>query len=244
MGTSGLVLPVPNKSFYPDEFKASPRLTYYASIMNSIEVNSSFYKIPQATTIKRWATEVPDDFRFTFKLFKGITHCPNLEFDASLINEFMSNVSHVGSKKGSILVQFPPSIKIKNILQIQRMIETLKENEFSHAWKVAFEFRDPSFYIEEIYELLDEAGFFCVVHDKGKAASPLHAAMGEAVYLRFHGPDGNYRGSYADDILYEYAGYISEWLTEGKTVFVYFNNTMGAAYQNLKALENFVSNLF
>lgn len=242
VGTSGLILPVPNKSFYPDEFKASPRLSYYASLMNSIEVNSSFYKIPQAATVKRWATEVPANFRFTFKLFKGITHAPNLEFDPRLVHDFLANVSHIGDKKGCILVQFPPSIKIKHLLQIYRLIETLKEVESVAEWKIAFEFRDQSLYVEEIYEELDVAGFSYVLHDKGKAASPLQAAAGEAIYLRFHGPGGNYRGSYSDEILYEYAGYIGEWLAEEKTVFVYFNNTMGAAYQNLRTIESYVDN--
>jgi uncharacterized protein YecE (DUF72 family) len=61
------------------------------------------------------------------------------------------------------------------------------------------------------------------------------------MYLRFHGPGGNYRGSYSDDILSEYASYIMEWRAEGKTVFVYFNNTMGDAYNNLVTLNKFVS---
>lgn len=243
LGTSGLVLPVPNKSFYPDEFKATSRLTYYASLMNSIEINSSFYKIPQAATVKRWAAEVPSHFRFTFKLFKGITHAPNLEFDPSLVNDFITAISHVDDKSGCILVQFPPSIKIRHLLQIYRLIQTLKEDERASAWQIAFEFRDESLYVEEIYEELNDAGFFCVLHDKGKASSPLDAATGApAIYLRFHGPDGNYRGSYPDEVLYEYASYISEWLAEDKRVFVYFNNTMGAAYQNLKSIQKYVGN--
>ena len=57
------------------------------------------------------------------------------------------------------------------------------------------------------------------------------------MYVRFHGPTGNYRESYVDDFLYEYASYINEWIEEGKTVYVYFNNTMGDAFNNLKYLN-------
>ncbi len=78
-GTSGLVLPVP-KLLYPAEFQDKSRLTYYASLFNSIEINSSFYKIPQIPTVCKWAESVPDNFQFTFKLSKAITHAKGLEF--------------------------------------------------------------------------------------------------------------------------------------------------------------------
>lgn len=79
-GISGLILPVPNKEHYPAEFKEKSRLCYYASLFSSIEVNSSFYRIPQAKTIAKWADDVPADFKFTFKLWRGITHEKGLVF--------------------------------------------------------------------------------------------------------------------------------------------------------------------
>ena len=87
-GTSGLVLPVANKLAFPPAYQDKSRLTYYASLFNSLEVNSSFYKIPMAT-IKRWAIEVPEGFKFTFKLFKGITHNKGLVFEDALVEKFM-----------------------------------------------------------------------------------------------------------------------------------------------------------
>lgn len=72
-GTSGLSLPFPKHSF-PPEFQDKSRLTFYASLFNSIEINSSFYKLPMASTVKKWAESVPDNFLFTFKLWREITH--------------------------------------------------------------------------------------------------------------------------------------------------------------------------
>lgn len=73
-GTGNVVLPVPHKTHLPPEYKDKSRLNYYASMFNSMEVNSSFYKIPMPRTVEKWANDVPENFRFTFKLFGGITH--------------------------------------------------------------------------------------------------------------------------------------------------------------------------
>src|SRR4051812_27357074 len=79
-GTSNIVLPIPKKSF-PPEFSDKSRLEYYAHLFTSIEVNSCFYKTPQASTVAKWAAMVPPDFKFTFKLSKAITHVKDLEFN-------------------------------------------------------------------------------------------------------------------------------------------------------------------
>lgn len=242
-GTSGLILPVPNKSYYPEAFREQSRLCYYGSLMNSIEINSSFYKIPLGSTMKKWSEDVPQDFKFTFKLFKGITHNPGLAYDQEDISRFMNVISHVGSKQGSILVQFPPSVRIANYTHLSRLMASLRDHDPGRQWNIALEFRHQSLYVGEVRELLQELGFGMVMHDKGIAASPFDESDLNFRYLRFHGPDGNYRGSYTEEVLYEYAGYIAEWITLGKQVFVYFNNTMGAAYENQQTLKSFVADL-
>ncbi|WP_029284682.1 DUF72 domain-containing protein [Pedobacter sp. R20-19] len=241
-GTSGLLLPVPNKLHYPEAFKDKSRLCYYASLMNTIEINSSFYKIPQASTIKKWAVDVPQNFRFTFKLFREITHNKDLAFDPDVVSRFFEVISPVEEKKACILVQFPPSIKLNHFNQLKYLMSVLRENDPGMEWKIALEFRHSSLNIDEIYELLDEYKLGMVIHDKSPANSPVRDSDTDFVYLRFHGPGGNYRGSYPDDILDEYADYVSEWLAGGKMVFVYFNNTMGEAYPNLTTLRKLVKN--
>ncbi len=242
-GTSGLLLPVPNKQFYPEEFQAKSRLCYYASLMNSIEVNSSFYKIPLASTMVRWAADVPNNFRFTFKLFKGITHNRGLYFDENMVGNFMQVISYV-DKKACLLVQFPPSVRVEQLTQLQRLMAVLRENDPSMEWKIALEFRHASLYIDEVYELLEHYQMGMVIHDKTPSNSPLIETQPGFMFLRFHGPGGNYRGRYAEEVLQEYATYIADWLLDNKEVFVYFNNTMGDALANLNTLRQMVKDSF
>jgi uncharacterized protein YecE (DUF72 family) len=240
-GTSGLVLPVPNKTHYPPEFSDKSRLCYYASLFNSIEVNSSFYKIPQAKTIEKWAADVPDNFRFTFKLWKGITHEKGLIFDPANIARFMQAINTAGQKKGCLLIQLPPSAKSGLMPQLQYLINCVLEADADRAWQIAVEFRHASWYTDDLFDYAENNQLSLVLQDIPASATPLHFNnTTNAIYLRFHGPGGKYRGSYPDDILQEYSTYISEWREEGKTVYTYFNNTMGDAVRNLESINFFV----
>ncbi|RZK75878.1 MAG: DUF72 domain-containing protein [Pedobacter sp.] len=239
-GTSGLLLPVPNKLFYPEEFKEKSRLCFYGSLMNSIEINSSFYKMPMASTVAKWATDVPEDFKFTFKLSKEITHNKGLAFDPKAVQHFVNVIDKVGNKKGSLLVQFPPSVRIAQFKQLELLINVLHESDPSRDWDIALEFRHASLYHNEVYKLLEEYAMGMVIQDKPPAITPMLDTLLPFVYLRFHGPGGSYRGSYEDEVLYEYAGYIRDWMSEGKKVYTYFNNTMGAAVGNLFTLKDLV----
>lgn len=239
-GTSGLLLPVRNKLFYPEEFKEKSRLCFYGSLMNSIEINSSFYKVPMGSTIAKWANDVPEDFRFTFKLSKAITHNKGLAFDPDNIKHFMQVISFAGDKKGCLLVQFPPSIRIGNLKQLTLLMAYLRESDPDYSWNIALEFRHVSLYCDQVYKLLDDYGMGMVIQDKPPAITPMLDMELKFVYLRFHGPGGSYRGSYEDDLLDEYAGYIKDWMAEGKTVYAYFNNTVGEAISNLYTLRDLV----
>lgn len=238
-GTSGMVLPVPNKLLYPPDFQDKSRLTYYASLLNSLEINSSFYKVPMASTVAKWAAEVPADFRFTYKLWRDITHNKGLEFKPEDVTRFMQVINNAGDKKGCLLVQFPPSITMANKAQLQNLLSVINDN--NNDWLLAVEFRHRSWYGEPVYELLQQYNAAFVNHDMPASAAPLIPLSDKFVYLRFHGPNGGYRGSYDDDVLYEYASYINEWQNEGRVVYVYFNNTMGDALNNLNTLRKFVA---
>jgi uncharacterized protein YecE (DUF72 family) len=102
------------------------------------------------------------------------------------------------------------------------------------------EFRSKGWYNEEVYDLLNFFKYAVVIHDMPAAATPPDYAQSDIIYIRFHGPTGNYRGSYSDDFLAEYAEYIRGWLQDGRTVYVYFNNTAGDAFNNLVRLNSFV----
>jgi uncharacterized protein YecE (DUF72 family) len=239
-GTSNIVLPVPNKTLFPPNFQTKSRLCYYASLFNSLEVNSSFYKIPLGRTVAKWAADVPDDFRFTFKLWRGITHNKGLTFNPDDISRFMDVIANVGNKKGCLLVQFPASIDIVYRIKFERLLDQLRESDTQFAWKIAIEFRSSTWYIGDIYNLLATYQMGIVLHDMPASLTPMINTDAGFIYLRFHGPENGYRGSYSDDFLYEYSMYIKEWQREGKTVYVYFNNTLGDAIQNLITLNRYV----
>ena len=236
-GLSGIVLPTP-KYMFPVEFQNSSRLTYYSSLFNSIEINRSFYGLPQARTLTRWSDEVPPGFKFTFKLSKQITHSKALEFNDLDVREFMQTISNVGNKRGCILIQFPASMKSLHAGQLERLLRAIEMYNAGHAWNVAIEFRDKSWYDSEIYSMINAHGATIVTHDKPGAPPTSVELKSKIKYLRFHGPRGDYRGSYDEAFLHEYATYIREWRDTGNSVFVYFNNTNGDAFNNLRQLMN------
>ena len=238
-GTSGLNLPLP-RSQYPPEFQEKSRLQYYASLFNSIEINSIFYKLPRNSTVVNWAESVPGNFRFTFKVSKTITHVKGLNFAKKDVDDFINVVENIGEKKGCLLAQFPPSLKIENLDQLQKLLETLGEATYNSHWKLAIEFRDPSWYENEVYELLEEYDAALVIQDMPKSATPLNDVRGDFIYLRFHGPEPRYRGDYSNEFLQQYAEHIKSWISEKKTVYAYFNNTVGAAVKNLQTLNKYV----
>jgi len=240
-GTSGLLLPVPNKTHYPEGFRDKSRLCYYASLFNSLEVNSSFYKIPQAGTIAKWAQDVPGNFRFTFKLWRGVTHEKGLVFNPADIARFMQVVDAAGEKKGCLLVQLPPGAKANLFPQLIQLVKIIHNADPEKSWKVALEFRHASWYTDGLREYAANYNLSVVIQDIPASATPLDFTGNDTVYLRFHGPGGKYRGSYPDELLAEYSTYIREWQEEGKTVYVYFNNTMGDAVQNLATLTSYVN---
>lgn len=242
-GTSGLVLPVPNKQAFPPEFKDKSRLTYYSSLLNSLEVNRSFYKVPQPATVKKWADSVPEGFVFTFKLWQEITHVKGFAYNREDVLRFMEVIDQAGNKKGCLLVQFPPSLTIERFAQVEELLGTIQSIVPEHGWKVAVEFRHPSWYISEVYELADELACSIVLHDIPKSANRQLNKKATFVYLRFHGPAGDYRGGYTDDYLHQQAELITGWRKEGKDVYVYFNNTIGDALQNVITLNSIVSRL-
>ncbi len=238
-GTSGLALTMP-KSEFPPEFQDKTRLAYYASLFNSLEINSSFYKVPMAVTVAKWAETVPDDFKFTFKLWKSITHNKWLEFDPEDVDHFIKTIDHAGEKKGCLLVQFPPSISILSIDQLKKLLKCIVNADPLQRWLTAVEFRNRSWYRQDVYELLYENNISLVIHDHPASATPLFSPASELVYVRFHGIEGDYKGSYRLDFLQERAKQIQEWLKEGKTVYTYFNNTIGDAVSNLVTLNELV----
>ena len=239
-GTSGVTLPVPNKLLFPPEFQDKSRLVYYSFLFNSIEVNRSFYKLPMYSTIEKWAASVPDDFQFTFKLWREITHVKGLAFRYEDIERFMNTINGAGMRSGCLLIQFPPSLTIGYSLRLMHLLTAVTEQDPQRKWKIALEFRNTSWYTDEIFQMAEDFNATIVLQDMPSSINSRVSDHSDFVYLRFHGYKGDYKGGYEDDFLSEYAYYIRDWLAEGRDVYAYFNNTRGDAVHNLVTLNEYV----
>jgi uncharacterized protein YecE (DUF72 family) len=236
-GTSGIALPAGNKSDYPDAFKQKSRLTYYSSLFNSIEINSTFKKLPMHKTIARWVTETSEAFQFTFKLSKSITHNKNLQFAEDDVHRFLEAIHYAGSKKGCILIQFPGKTKRDSAPQLEHLIALMQTSPLIAGWKIAVEFRHSSWYHKDIYDLLGKYHSAVVFHDLFNAPPSPEIVTGGFAYLRFHGTEQGYRGGYSEEQLAICAQRIRSWNAAGVPVYVYFNNTLGEAAGNLVTLN-------
>ncbi|MEJ1239857.1 DUF72 domain-containing protein [Chryseolinea sp. T2] len=237
IGTSNIVLPGP-KTTFPSEFQSLSRLGYYSTLFNSAELNSTFYKAPRQKTLERWVTETQPDFRFTLKLTRKVTHQKALKYQLPAIDDFMILSNAIGNKKGCLLVQFPASITEEYLGPVEEILKRIRRYNVRPKWLVFVEFRHDSWYSEHVYSMLSKLKASIVLHDKRGSRTPLIETSYPAAYIRFHGPRGDYRGSYTQDALTPYAQKIREWIGRRKDVFVYFNNTMGTAFDDALLLRS------
>src|SRR5437762_5817372 len=152
-GTSNIVVPG-NKQSYPAAFQEKSRLNYYSSFFNSLEINSSFYKVPMPATFEKWSHDVPENFRFTVKLWKEITHVKELKTDLASIDFFLNAADRLGDKKACLLIQFPGKITVEYYRQVEMILDKIRESDKENKWKIAVEFRHASWYIAETFEMM------------------------------------------------------------------------------------------
>lgn len=237
IGTSNIILPG-NKQTFPAKFRNRSRLHYYSTLFNTLEINSCFYKVPMPATFEKWSLEVGEDFQFTLKLWRGITHGKELFADHNNIDQFLQAANRIGDrKKGCLLIQFPGKITLEYYSQLEKILTRIMNMDKEHSWRKAVEFRNPSWYTGETFELLDACGASLVLHDIPKAKVFETNKGAQFIYLRFHGPKGDYRGNYDDAFLREKANLIKGWVKDGKEVYAYFNNSIGCAWENAMTLK-------
>jgi uncharacterized protein YecE (DUF72 family) len=237
IGTSGIVLPI-TKPQFPEEFQDRSRLHYYSSIFNTLEINSSFYKIPQAKTFSKWSHDVNENFRFSVKLWKGITHTKFLDYSEQDINLFLTSINPMQSKAGCILIQFPASIKIQYLSKIESILDRIKK--IDQKWKLAIELRHQSWYCDQAYKIFQRYNASIVLHDMPGSATPFEYLGTHFIYRRFHGHEGKYAGGYSYEQLALYASQIQQWKKSIADIYIYFNNTLGKAFDNAQLLGRLI----
>ncbi|MET0356818.1 MAG: DUF72 domain-containing protein, partial [Cellvibrio sp.] len=107
-------------------------------------------------------------------------------------------------------------------------------------WQLALEFRHVSWYQKQTYQLLEKYNASLVIHDMPNSKTPIDYTLAQLIYFRFHGPTGNYTGSYSTDFIKVYAQQIRYLQTQKKDVYVYFNNTIGGALENAQVLQQLI----
>lgn len=236
IGTSGIVVPGAKRD-YPPEFQSGSQLHYYGSLFNTLEINTCFYKIPMPKTFAKLAAEVPDDFVFTVKLWRGITHAKKLEFSLDDIDVFMHAANQLGEKKGCVLIQFPASITFSYQEKVEAILQRLDQLNELGQWQLAVEVRHTSWYQSAAYGIFEKYKAALVFHDMPNSKTPFDYLAMQHVYCRFHGPTGKYNGSYSPEFIQDLANHIKLWCENKKTVYVYFNNTIDGALGNAQTLQ-------
>ncbi|HEY5541844.1 MAG TPA: DUF72 domain-containing protein [Candidatus Binatia bacterium] len=150
VGTSGYSYKPWLGNFYPEGLAAKEMLRFYASRLPAVEINNTFYRLPKESVLQSWAEQVPGDFRFVLKAAQKITHVKRLKESADEVEYLFRVTAVLGVKTGAILFQLPPNLK-KDLARLQNFLSILPSDR-----AVAFEFRHPSWFDDEVFARLHE----------------------------------------------------------------------------------------
>jgi uncharacterized protein YecE (DUF72 family) len=218
IGTSGWSYRHWRGPFYPkDMSKGSDQLRFYALRFDTVEVNGTFYRLIEADTFRRWREETPPGFVFACKGSRFLTHMKRLKDPGQGVRRFFERVEALEDKLGPIVFQLPGRFK-PDRARLAAFIDALPP-----AHRYAFEFRDPAWFEPEILEVLTAHAVALCLYEFAGQAAPLEVTA-DFVYIRLHGPDGPYQGSYTDAALQTWAKRIRGWTKDGLDVYCYFDN--------------------
>ncbi len=235
IGTSGFFYKGWRGIFYPPELKTYEWLSYYASIFNTVELNSTFYHLPKAKTVKGWIQRVSDDFVYSVKVYREITHQRLLKNTEMQVYLFLHLLKPLGWKLGVFLIQLPPNIKFDK----SSLLDFCKA--LPRHYRFSIEFRDKSWFTKETYNILCKYNVaFCISHMRN--IETVYWITADFVYIRLHGPQKMYASSYSDDELHSWTSFVKKQLNKEKDVYVYFNNSFqGYAPKNALRLREFLN---
>jgi uncharacterized protein YecE (DUF72 family) len=223
IGTAGWSVPANVADRFPVEGTSLER---YAALFSCAEINSTFHRSHRASTYERWAVSVPDEFRFSAKLPKTITHQRKLAGCEDLLDLFVSEVSPLAGKLAVVLVQLPPSLAF-DLPLASGFFDALRQRT---EVPLVCEPRHASWFEPEADAFLADAQVARVAADPVKVESAAAPGGWRGLsYFRLHGSPVPYRSSYDDGRLETYAGAIAEDRKAGKPVWCIFDNTASSA---------------
>ncbi|RJR30955.1 DUF72 domain-containing protein [Candidatus Parcubacteria bacterium] len=232
IGTSGWSYNHWKKVFYPVNFAVQDWLRYYSLFFDTVEINNTFYVLPEKNSFFRWRKTVNKDFVFAVKASRYITHIKRLKTPDKATRLFWQRVKFLKDNLGPILFQLPPGFK-KDTERFKKFIHTLPK-----GIKAVIEFRNREWFCREVKNVLAESNTgFCIYNGLGFTA-PLWVTS-SMVYIRLHGPKKMYRGNYSPKELILWSKRIKKWSKDGKEVYCYFNNDYkGYAVKNALNLKS------
>ena len=167
-GASGYSFKEWKGSFYPQDIKPDGMLAYYAARLPTVEINNTFYRMPKTSVLENWAATAPEGFRFAIKASRRITHMSRLraETAAESLQFLYKNLAALGAKRGPVLFQLPPFFK-KDLARLTEFLGLLPEGH-----RAAFEFRNDSWFGDDVYAALKKAGAALCLSEREDNASP------------------------------------------------------------------------
>jgi uncharacterized protein YecE (DUF72 family) len=211
IGTSGYNYPEWKGSFYPADLSAAKMLPYYAARFPTVEINYTFYRMPNAKLVGGWAAQTPSPYKLTLKTPRRITHDSRLKQCGDLVRTFCEVASTLGDKLGALLVQLPPNLK-KDLALFDAFLEELPPRV-----RAAFEFRHQSWLDEEVFDRLSARNLALCVADSEKMSTPVRVTADYAYFrLRDEG--------YTEQDIERWAATIARETTACRDVFVYFKH--------------------
>ena len=206
--------------FYPAGLPTTRWFEHYAARFDTVEINNTFYRLPEEETFARWAAQAPRQFLYAVKASRFLTHMKKLKDPEEPLERLFSRMRPLRRLLGPVLYQLPPGWKL-DIPRLEHFLQALPRG-FGHV----LEFREPSWYADEVSALLERYRVARCLHDMQGSATGMEL-VGPFVYVRFHGAGGTYTGAYPEDRLARWAEWLHRERQAGRQVYAYFNNDVG-----------------
>lgn len=231
IGTSGWVYKHWLDIFYPRKLPGTQQLPFYAEHFRTVEVNFSFYRLPERKVFEQWRSKTPEGFLFAVKGSRYLTHILRLDEPEEPVNRLMERAEGLGEKLGPILFQFPPQFQL-DIDLLKHFADVLR---LYPSQRYTLEFRHKSWLIPEVYEILERVGAALTLPVSPRVPLDLQITA-PWTYFRLH--TGKFGTKFTDDELTEWAGHLRGFLERGIDAYVYFNNDQeGHAIENARQLQ-------
>jgi uncharacterized protein YecE (DUF72 family) len=206
--------------FYPADLPKSRWFEHYASRFDTVEINNTFYRLPEESTFARWAERAPRRFIYAVKASRFLTHMKKLNNPEEPVDRLFSRMKPLRKRLGPVLYQLPSNFKL-DLPRLEHFLQVLPR-DIRHV----VEFRDPTWYITAVDSLLERHGVARCLHDM-KGSATARERIGPFIYVRFHGASGTYSGGYSRSRLERWADWLRQQLASGVDVYAYFNNDVG-----------------